>query len=283
MPSAAAAGVNFGLASSTSGSFAQGGLEAAASTSTTFQFGASLSSNPTVACKAADTTAAAPPAPSPVNTLAPATTTATAAFSLMANAASTTTATAPFTFNANTATTTSITTSATPAGTFQFAPSGQAPSFQFAAVNTTSVTTAAQPAQQTFSITSTPASSSSETVKQFLFNSGSTTSQGFSFAPSNPPPTFNFGGSAAKQQSAFPAFGAAQSASNQPAAKNEPTFSVFGAGQSSSNQQGAKETPTYPGFGGPAQQLPASVSISTCQCVFDQCSLFGVFLLVKKG
>ena len=271
MPSAAAAGVNFGLASSTSGSFAQGGLEAAASTSTTFQFGASLSSNLTVASKA-DTTAA----PAPVNTLA-------APFSLMANAASTTTAPAPFTFNANTATTASITTSATPADAFQFAPSGQAPSFQFAAVNATSVTTAAQPAQQTFSITSTPASSSSETVKQFSFNSGSTTSQGFSFAPSNPPPTFNFGGSAAKQQSAFPAFGAAQSSSNQPAAKNEPTFSVFGAGQSSSNQQGAKETPTFPGFGGPAQQLPASVSISTCQCVFDQCSLFGVFLLVKKG
>ena len=280
MPSAAAAGVNFGSASSTSGSFAQGGLEAAASSGPTFQFGASLSSNPTVASKA-DTKAVPGPSPFsfPVNTLAPATTTAAAPFTLMANASSTTTAPAPFTFNANTATTASIPPSATPAGTFQFAPSGQAPSFQFAAVNTTSVTTAAQPAQQTFSITPTPASSSSETVKPFSFNSGSTP-QGFSFAPSNPPATFNFGGS---KQSAFAGFGAAQSSSNQQAAKNEPTFALFGAAQSSSNQDVAKQTPTFQGFGGPTQQPSASVSISTFQCVFFQCQLFGLFLLVKEG
>ena len=175
-------------------------------------------------------------APSPfnfqtVNTSAPTKTTTASPFAFMANAAGpSTTPAASFSFGSNAAGTAA---SSAVTGTFQFAgsntepagsqtPAGAAGLFQFGATNATAVTTATpQASSQTFGLSSTPVSSSSQTVKPFAFNAGST-SQGFSFAPAQPSgtagglrSTFNFGASAPKPEATFAGFAPAQPSSSQ--------------------------------------------------------------------
>ena len=236
-----------GSTSSSSTSTALGqSLGGTTSSSTPFQFGAVSSSTTAPSSQVASTTALTPsPFGLTAVAAAPVKTTAAAAaapqFGFMANvAAPGTTPAAPFTFGANTASTSSAGT----ASTFQFtpsgagakpsAPSGSAPLFQFGAPNVSSVTSSTtQPAQQTFGITSTPVSSTSETVKPFAFNAGSTT-QGFSFAASKPaeaatgaPPPFAFGGLVAKPDATFPGFGASQPSSNQQASAPVSIFNLY--------------------------------------------------------
>lgn len=201
-----------------------------------YQFGAASSTTAASSYQTVSTTSLAPsPFTLPVNTVAPAKTTAPPPY-FMANAAGhTTTPAGSFSFGPNTASTAGSAATAA----LQFAPQNtgaagslkpqpQAPMgstglFQFGPANTAAVTTAATKLpSQTFSITSTPASSSSEAVKPFAFNAGS--AQGFSFAPAKPAetaggmPSFTFGGSASKPEATFPGFAAAaaQPSSSQP-------------------------------------------------------------------
>ena len=215
-------------------------LVPAESSLTTFQFGAASTSATSTSSQAVSSTSLAP---SPfvfqaVNTTAPAKTTVASPFTFLANATGpSTTPAATFSFGSNAAGTAASATTAT----FQFAqqnaetagalkPQPQASTgagrlFQFAATNAAAaaVTTATtQLPSQTFGITSTPVSSSSEVVKPFAFNAGST-AQGFSFAPAQP------SGTAGGLQSTF-AFGAA-------APKPGATFSGFAPAQPSSSQQ----------------------------------------------
>lgn len=203
----------------------------------TFQFGAASTSTTTASLQTASTTSLVPsPFSFPaVNTSAPAKTTAASPFTFLANAAGpSTTPAASFSFGSNAA----GTAASASTGTFQFAapntetavslkPQPQAPTgaggfFQFGATNTAAVTTATtQLPSQTFGMTSTPVSSSSEAVKPFSFNAGST-AQGFSFAPAQPsgtagalPSNFAFGASAPKPEASFPGFAPAQSSSSQ--------------------------------------------------------------------
>lgn len=206
----------------------------------TFQFGAASSSTTAASAQAASTTTATTLAPSPfsfggVKPAAPAKTTAVAPFAFLANAAGpATTPAGSFSFGSNTA---SVTASAA-TGTFQFAPqntesagslkpqpqtsTGASGLFQFGAANAATVTNAStQPPSQTFGVTSTPANPSSEPVKPFSFNTGST-AQGFSFAPvqssgttGGMPSSFTFGASAPKPESTFPGFAPAQPSSQQ--------------------------------------------------------------------
>lgn len=228
-PSGAPSQFTFGAA--TAPAAASGALNqvtvGASSSSVTFQFGPVTSATTATSSQGASTTTpAASPFSFPVNTVAPAKTTAAAPFSFMANAAApVTTPAANLTFCSSTVTTAS--TGAAPA-TFQFAPSGgdskpsvpsgSASLFQFGPSATPAIT---QSTQQTFSITSTPASSTAETVKPFSFNA-SNTAQGFSFAAAKPqelttgaPASFSFDRLAPKPETTFPAFGAAQPSSNQ--------------------------------------------------------------------
>jgi len=151
----------------------------------------------------------------------------------MANAAGpSTTPAASFSFGSNAAGT-----AASPVtGTFQFAapntetarslnpqpqaPAGAAGLFQFAATNAVAAVTTAttQLPSQTFGLTSTPVSSSSEAVKTFAFSAG-VTAQGFSFAPSQPSGTvggLQFGAPAPKPEAAFAGFAPVQPSSSQP-------------------------------------------------------------------
>ncbi|KAJ7387036.1 hypothetical protein OS493_003999 [Desmophyllum pertusum] len=154
-----------------------------------YQFGAASSSTAASAYQAVSTTSLAPsPFTLPVNTVAPAKTTAPPPY-FMANAAGhTTTPAGSFSFGPNTASTAGqfAPPNTGAAGALKpqpQAPMGSAGLFQFGPANTAAVTTAAsKPPSQTFSITSTPASSSSEAVKPFAFNASS--GQGFSFCPS---------------------------------------------------------------------------------------------------
>ena len=150
----------------------------------------------------------------------------------MANAAGpSNTPAASFTFGSNAA----GTAASAVKGAFQFAgpnnetagsrtPVGATSLFQFGASNAAAVTTATtQLSSQTFGLSSTPVSSSSQKVNPFAFNAGSI-ARGFSFAPAQPPgttgslqSTFSFGASAPKPEATFAGFAPAQpSASQQP-------------------------------------------------------------------
>lgn len=210
-------------------------LAPAESSLTTFQFGAASTSATTTSSQAVSSTSLVP---SPfsfqaVNSSAPTKTTAASPFTFMANAAGpSTTPAAPFSFGSNAA----GTVASAVTGTFQFAapntetarslnpqpqaPAGAAGLFQFAATSAVAAVTTAttQLPSQTFGLTSTPVSSSSEAVKTFAFNAGST-AQGFSFAPSQPSGTvggLQFGAPAPKPEAAFAGFAPVQPSSSQP-------------------------------------------------------------------
>lgn len=186
----------------------------------TFQFGAASTSTTTASLQTASTTSLVPsPFSFPaVNTSAPAKTTAASPFTFLANAAGTAASASTGTFQfAAPNTETAVSLKPQPQ-----APTGAGGFFQFGATNTAAVTTATtQLPSQTFGMTSTPVSSSSEAVKPFSFNAGST-AQGFSFAPAQPsgtagalPSNFAFGASAPKPEASFPGFAPAQSSSSQ--------------------------------------------------------------------
>lgn len=237
-PSSAATSAGDSGSSATGGKPFTNPLAPAESSLTTFQFGTASTSATTISSQAVSTTSLAP---SPFgfkagNTTEAAKTTSAAPFTFMTNAAGpSTTQAGSFSFGSNSAgTAVSANT-----GTFQFAapntetaaslkpqpqaPTGAAGLFQFGATNNaTAVTNAtSQPPTQTFGITSTPVSSSSQAVKPFAFNAGST-AQGFSFAPAQSSATagglqstFTFGGAAPKPAASFAGFAPVQPSSNQ--------------------------------------------------------------------
>ena len=204
----------------------------AESSFTTFQFGAASTSATRTSSQAISSTSLAP---SPfsfqaVNTSAPTKTSSASPFTFMANAAGpSTTQAASFSFGSNA----TGTEASSVTRTFQFAgpntetagsqtPVGTAGLFQFGATNAATVTTATtQLSSQTFGQSSTPINSSSQAVKPFVFNAGSTV-QGFSFAPAQASgtagglqSTFNFGASAPKPEATFAGFAPAQPPASQ--------------------------------------------------------------------
>lgn len=224
-------------------------LAPAESSLTTFQFGTASTSAATISSQAVSTTSLAP---SPfvfksVNNTEPAKTTSASPFTFMTNAAGpSTTQAGSFSFGSNSA----GTAVSANEGTFQFAapnnetaaslkpqpqaPTGAAGLFQFGATNAAAVTNAAtQLPSQTFGITSTPVSSSSEAVKPFAFNAGST-AQGFSFAPAQSSATagslqstFAFGGATSKPEASFAGFAPVQPSSSQQTVSFLPLKRVF--------------------------------------------------------